>query len=86
MPPDVIEQFGLTPDVDRTIVLAHEQSVILRTFRAVVSWHERQSNVFVIEADGQPLLGMSMLWGSKLTLEAWDGGEVTIEEMRLTTE
>ena len=30
LPPDVIEQLGLTPDVDRTIVLAHEQSVTLR--------------------------------------------------------
>ena len=68
------------------MVLAHEQRVTLRTFRAAALWHGRKSNVYVFEADGQLLLGMSMLWGSRLTLEAKKGGEVTIEEMPLTTE
>ena len=34
----------------------------------------------VFASGDEPLLGMAPLWGSRLIVEAWDGGDVTIEE------
>ena len=31
----------------------------------------------------QPLLGMELLEGSRVLVDAWDGGSVIIEEVRL---
>ena len=86
LPHDLISQLGLTIRRTRTVSLADGRSVVLRTFTATVLWHGQPSNVYVIESESEPLLGMSMLWGSKLTLEAQEGGEVTIEEIHPTTE
>lgn len=86
LPRDTISRLGLTIRVERTVSLADGRSVELRTFAATVLWHGQPSSVYVVESESEPLLGMSMLWGSRLTLEAEEGGEVTIEEMRLTTE
>ncbi len=36
--------------------------------------------VAVIAAEGQPLVGMALLRGSRLTVDAVPGGEVLIEE------
>ena len=37
--------------------------------------------VLVLESDSVPLLGMTLLWGSRVTLDASTGGEVAIEEL-----
>ncbi|MBA2345915.1 MAG: hypothetical protein H0V83_12630 [Rubrobacter sp.] len=45
-----------------------------------VLWHGAVRSVAVIGAEGQPLIGMEMLRGSRLTLDAEPGGEVLVEE------
>ena len=86
LPQDIISRLGLTIRVERTVSLADGRSVALRTFAATALWHGQTSKVYVVESESEPLLGLSMLWGSRLTLEAREVGEVTIEEMRPTTE
>ena len=35
----------------------------------------------MLKSDSTPLLGMNLLWGSRIVLDAMDDGEVTIEEI-----
>jgi hypothetical protein len=53
----------------------------LRQLEAVVSWDGQDRNVMVLEANGGPLLGMSLLYGSRVTLDVVDGGPVTIQTL-----
>ncbi len=86
LPRDLIRLLGLTQQGTSLATLADGQVVEFNIYIARAAWHGQPSNVYVVESESEPLLGMSMLKGSRLTLEAEEGGEVTIEEMRLTTE
>ena len=46
-----------------------------------VSWHRRPSDMLVLQSDSIPLLGMTLLWDSRVTVDALNDGEVTIEDM-----
>jgi len=46
-----------------------------------VLWHELVRPVAVIAAEGQPLVGMALLRGSRLSVEALPGGEVAVSEL-----
>ncbi len=46
-----------------------------------VLWHGTARPVAVIAAEGQPLVGMALLRGSRLTMEAVPGGGVLIQDM-----
>jgi predicted aspartyl protease len=44
-------------------------------------WHGVERPVAVICAEGQALIGMGLLGGSRLTLDAEPGGEVLVEDL-----
>lgn len=50
-------------------------------YGALVSRHGRMRPVLVYISDSRPLLGMELLNGSRLTVDAWEGGDVVIEEV-----
>jgi predicted aspartyl protease len=71
--------------VDRTarnypssFILAGGSIVALEVHRGTVTWDGADRGVLVLAADGDPLVGMSLLRGSRVTLDVVDGGPVTI--------
>lgn len=48
---------------------------------AKVLWHGQEREVLALQADGGPLIGMSLLYGSRLVLEVINNGNVTIESL-----
>lgn len=86
LPRDLIRLLGLTQQGTSLATLADGQVVEFNIYIARAAWHGQQRDMVVFESESEPLIGMTMLKGSRLTLEAEEGGEVTIEEMRLTTE
>ena len=44
-------------------------------------WHDRPVAVVILEADGEPLMGMNLLQGSRVTLDVQVDGDVTIDEL-----
>lgn len=46
-----------------------------------VLWHGVARPVAVLAAEGQPLVGMALLQGSRLTVDAVHGGEVIVSEL-----
>jgi len=62
--------------------LADGSVVILDMYLGTVVWHGRQLEVLILQATGSPLVGMSLLRGSRVQLEVVDGGRVTISDLR----
>ena len=62
-------------------MLADGSVVRLSYFRATVLWEGKPRKIMVLDADGGPLVGMSLLYGSRVTLDVVDGGPVTIEPL-----
>jgi clan AA aspartic protease len=79
--PAEIASLGLTYRNDMEVVLADGAIVRLRVFKAAVVWNGSERTISVHEADGGPLIGMSLLYGHDVRLQIVDGGPVTIEPL-----
>jgi clan AA aspartic protease len=76
-----IVRFLSVPFVGRGMaVLADGSTVETNYHRASVIWHGRERTINVLVTAGNPLVGMTLLRGSILTVAVSPGGEVTIEE------
>ncbi len=56
--------------------------VAFNVYVATVLWEGQEREVFVLTAEGAPLVGMSLLNGFRLTVDVVDGGAVTIEALK----
>jgi clan AA aspartic protease len=80
LPLDVESSLSV-PFVGRGVaVLANGSTVETSYHRARVLWHGREREVQVLVTEGGPLVGMTLLRGSVLTVTVLPGGEVTVEE------
>ena len=61
--------------------LADGSVTVLDVYLAAVVWHGREQDVLVAQAAGTPLVGMSLLRGSRMTMDVLEGGDLTIEEL-----
>ena len=81
LPTGTVQQLGLRSVGERTFELANGELFAFEAFLAAVSWHGRLRDVLVLKSDSAPLLGMTLLWGSRVTMDTLTEGEVTIEEL-----
>ncbi len=79
LPIDLVNQLELQPAGNRRATLGDGTTVVLEVFLAKVIWHGREREVLVLQAEGGPLIGMSLLYGNRVTLTIVNGGDVTIE-------
>ena len=80
LPLDVVSSLS-APFVGRGVaVLADGSTVETSYHRARVLWHGHERAVQVLVTEGGPLVGMTLLRGSVLTVTVSPGGEVTVEE------
>jgi clan AA aspartic protease len=61
--------------------LADHSEVQFEMFIASVLWQSEFKEVLVAQAEGSPLVGMSLLQGNRLTVDAVNGGSVRIEQL-----
>lgn len=81
LPAETVQRLGLPSVGQRTFELANGELFEFDVYLATVTWHERPTDALVLKSEGSPLLGVTLLWGSRMKLDALDGGEVTIEEV-----
>lgn len=62
--------------------LGDGSEVVFELYKASVIWDGQNQMVDVVASDAEPLVGMGLLYGFKLQIEAVEGGRVTIEAMR----
>lgn len=53
----------------------------IEVYNGFIEWDGQQRFIEIACTEAQPLIGMSLLYGYKLTVEAVDGGLVTIERL-----
>jgi predicted aspartyl protease len=61
-----------------TVILADGTLVGVYLYAGTVEWDGQTQAVIVHCMEGSPLIGMSLLWDQLLTMQAADGGVVTI--------
>ena len=81
LPASVVRQLDLTSMGNRYAHLATGEEVELPAWRGVILWDGRPISVEIIEAEGEPLLGMGLLIGSRVTIEVREGGAVTVDAL-----
>ena len=85
LPEETIRQLGLPSAGRRTYELANGESFEFEAYLAPVRWHGRSTDAVVLRSDSVPLLGMELLWGSRVTVDAVERGEVSIRELEVGT-
>ena len=82
LPQYVIDRLNLTrEDDDATITLADGTIRVLAIYTGWIEWHGQDRDVIVVTLGVEPLLGMSVISGSNLSVDATPGGPVTIAEL-----
>jgi predicted aspartyl protease len=61
--------------------LGDGSEVIFEIYKAAIIWDGQNQIVDVEASDADPLVGMGLLHGFKLQIEAVEGGRVTIEAL-----
>ena len=81
LPSQVIAGLRLVPDVAADVELATGTQEIVNVWRGRVLWHDQIRTVWILEANGVPLLGMELIEDSQLTIQPRINGHVIIERL-----
>jgi clan AA aspartic protease len=79
LPSHVVRPLQLPFVGHRRATLGDGSIVVLDLYLATVLWHEQEREVLVLQADGGPLVGMALLYGSRVVLHVVDDGDVLVE-------
>ena len=83
LPTTDIGNLGLVNEGQHRSIVASGNAENFEYYETSVLWHGRTLAVEVLESIDQPLLGMELLEGSRVAVDAWEGGDVVIEEVSL---
>jgi clan AA aspartic protease len=84
LPQDLINRLNLTSvddDGDIELTMADGTTAAVKVYLAHIMWHEQSRRVAVVNLEGVPLIGMQLLRGSNLNVDAVPHGIVTITEL-----
>jgi len=81
LPSDMISSMQLPFAGHRWGRLADGGLMVLDIYLVTVSWHGRRQDVLVSQVPGTPLIGMSMLHRSRITMDVIENGNVTIDQL-----
>ena len=81
---EIIQRLGLSADDDAgdiELTLADGTTAAFNVYVADILWHDRVRRVAVVDTEGVSLIGMELLRGNNLNIDAVPGGLVTITEL-----
>lgn len=81
LPADFIAMLGLTWKRRGLALLADGSRSIFNMYEANVIWDEQLLTIPIDEADSEPLVGMSLMEGYELTIQAVNGGIVKLSKI-----
>jgi clan AA aspartic protease len=82
LPLSIITELDLTWHYRDFGTLGDGSEVVFELYKASVIWDGQNKVIDVVASDADPLVGMGLLYGFKLQVEAVEGGRVTIEAMK----
>ena len=81
LPQSIITALGLPFRSRGSAILADGSKAEFDIYAATVIWDGEQRRVLVEAADTDPLVGMGLLYGFNINIQAIDGGSVKIERL-----
>lgn len=81
LPQNIINRLNLVRGDDIPLTLGDGMTDDYSTYAARIEWHGLRRNVAVTSVGSEPLVGMRLLRGSNLSVDATPGGAVTISEL-----
>ena len=81
MPSDIISALGLKWEGCDVATLGDGTSCTFEIYLAVVIWDGQYREIYVNESETFPLIGMRLLRGYDLRIQAIEGGTVAIEAL-----
>ncbi|MGL5077619.1 MAG: clan AA aspartic protease [Waterburya sp.] len=82
LPLSIITELDLTWHYRDIGTLGDGSEVVFELYKSAVIWDGQNKIIDVVASDAEPLVGMALLYGFKLQVEAVEGGRVTIEAMK----
>jgi len=81
LPPSLIAELGLIWKRRGRAILGDGSECIFNVYEAVVLWDGAILTIPIDEADSEPLIGMSLMEGYQLTIQAIEGGRVELYKL-----
>ncbi|NEU76519.1 clan AA aspartic protease [Hassallia byssoidea VB512170] len=81
LPPSIIAELGLIWKRRGRAILGDGRECIFNVCEAVVLWDAAILTIPLDEADSEPLIGMSLMEGYQLTVQAIEGGRVELNKL-----
>ena len=81
LPGDVIRRLEFPLADDFIMTLADGREIEVLGYEGQVMWHGRRRSILVLETEGDSLLGMNLLWRSRITIDNYANGPVVIQEL-----
>ena len=81
LPAPILRGLEAAPGLERIIELADGSRTTAYEWSAIVRWEGATRPITIAESAGEPLLGMELLWQSRITLETRAYGPVLIEPL-----
>jgi len=79
LPTDVLNTLRVSSVGTRRAELGDGHIVEMDVYLVMVKWRDETREVLALQANSTPLVGMTLLWGSRVVFDAQDGGAVTID-------
>ena len=80
LPSREIDRLALVPSDELLVILGNGDHELMQVYDTFASWHEQLIAVDVLRTDNESVIGTALLENNTLTIQAWDGGDVLIEE------
>jgi clan AA aspartic protease len=82
LPIAIIQDLDLPWHYSDTGVLGDGSEVVFEIYKAVVIWDGQNQIIDVAASEADPLVGMGLLYGFNLQIEAIEGGRVSIKSLK----
>ncbi len=79
--PEQISEFGLIRRAYIHASLGDGNFVSLPVYTIDILWHGQLRSVDVLETNNEPLIGLALLYGSRVLLDVVDGGSVAVSPL-----
>lgn len=81
LPPATIATLELSWNASDMVTLGDGSEALFDVYAATITWDGRDREIDVAESETEPLIGMALLYGYRVQIDAINGGIVRIEAL-----
>ena len=82
LPSAIITNLNLPWSASDIVTLGDGSETLFDLYIATVIWDGQYREIYIAESETEPLLGMALLYGYRLQVDAIEGGSVKVESLQ----